>query len=336
MRVEKRSPAVGKSGMALMIVLAVIAVLSIAVIGFGRRTESVMEQARYFQDQASLRAMGMSGIEIGFAVLYQDRLLGDYDSLLEGWSSLESIALDRLFTQGSLTIEIVDLSGLFPINRLAARKQVQGSAGEAELFRKMLVRLLTSGKFAVEDEMQARVIVDSLADWLDSDDTALPFGAENGYYLAQEEPHPARNGPVEFIDELLQVRGMTPEILYGSDESQGVAEYINIYGNGRINLNTAPALVLQALVPGISETEVEVIDEFRRSDESALMLEKPDWYRTVAGWPREALIEQPLITTASRHFRVKALAKQGGRNVQATADVERGDEDIVIKYRSME
>ena len=68
MRDEVRFPVLDKRGMALLIVLAVGAVLSIAVIGFGRRTHSAMEVAHYFQDQVSLRAMGESGIDLGLSV----------------------------------------------------------------------------------------------------------------------------------------------------------------------------------------------------------------------------------------------------------------------------
>lgn len=336
MRDEVQFPVLDKRGMALLIVLAVVAVLSIAVIGFGRRTHSAMEVAHYFQDQVSLRAMGESGIDLGLSVLHRDRLLGEHDSLLESWNKLETIDLGSLFNQGSLKVKIIDLSGLFPLQRVAAQSQAQSSESEAELFRQMLFRLLTSGDFAVEDESEARIIVDSLTDWVDNDDEPLPFGAENGYYLAQEEPHPARNGPIEFIEELLQVQGMTSEILYGNDEKQGLAEYINIYGNNGININTAPPIVVQALTPDATEAAVEIIDEFRRSDESAPLLEESDWYRSVAGWPRQALIGQGLITTTSNHFQVKATAGNGRRTLTLIADVERDQGDIVINYRSAE
>lgn len=188
----------------------------------------------------------------------------------------------------------------------------------------------------MEGENEARIIVDSLTDWIDNDDEPLPFGAENSYYLAQEEPYPARNGPIEFIDELLQVQGMTSELLYGNGEKQGLAEYINIYGYDGININTAPPIVIQALTPNVTEAAVEIIDEFRRSDESAPLLEKSDWYRSTGGWPQQTLIGQALITTASNHFQVKVTASNGRRTLTLVADVERDDGDIVINYRREE
>ncbi len=325
----------GESGMALLLVLAVIAVLSVVVIGFNDRTQSAMERAFYVQDKVQMQAMAASGVDIGLAVLYHDRGESDHDTLVEDWAKLDSQRFGELFEDGGLQVGIADLSGRFPINRLVALAEVD-TGNDSEAYRKMLVRLLTNGQFAVLDEIEARIIVDSLTDWLDGDDDPLPYGAENDYYLTQTEPYPARNGPVEFIDELLQVRGMTMEILHGSGEKKGLAEYISIYGNDRININTAPALVLQALAPEISEEDVSIIDEFRRNDDSALLLAEPNWYFTVLGWPQDIVIEPSLITTKSSFFKVVAAARYRTHTLRMTADVAREREEMTIYYRSMD
>lgn len=322
-------------GMALLLVLAVIAVLGVALLAFNKRTESAMERAFYVQDRVQLQAMAESGIDIGLAVLYVDQSQSEYDSLGEDWSMLAGRELGRLFEDGSLRVRIADLSGRFPINRLAASGST-GSDGAAEAYRALLVRLLTSGQFAVQDEIEARIIVDSLTDWLDGDDRALPYGVENDFYLSLAEPRPARNGPVEFIAELLQVRGMSTEILFGSDEKVGLAEYINIYGNGRININTAPPLLLQMLAPGISEEDVNIIDEFRTGEDSGAALKQPDWYRSVLGWPQNIVIEPSLIATQSLYFRIEATARYRTRSLSMQADIGRKDEELTFHYRSMD
>lgn len=322
-------------GMALLLVLAVIAVLGVALLAFNKRTESAMERAFYVQDRVQLQAMAESGIDIGLAVLYVDQSQSEYDSLVEDWSMLAGHELGQLFEDGSLRVRIADLSGRFPINRLAASGST-GSDGAAEAYRALLVRLLTSGQFAVQDEIEAWIIVDSLTDWLDGDDRALPYGAENDFYLSLAEPRPARNGPVEFIAELLQVRGMSTEILFGSDEKVGLAEYINIYGNGRININTAPPLLLQMLAPGISEEDVNIIDEFRTGEDSGAALKQPDWYRSVLGWPRNIVIEPSLIATQSLYFRIEATARYRTRSLSMQADIGRKDEELTFHYRSMD
>lgn len=63
-------------------------------------------------------------------------------------------------------------------------------------------------------------IADSIVDWRDADETALAQGAENAYYQALATPYKCKNGPFDTVEELLLVRGMTPEILYGEDWNQ--------------------------------------------------------------------------------------------------------------------
>jgi general secretion pathway protein K len=48
-------------------------------------------------------------------------------------------------------------------------------------------------------------------DWIDQDDDERPQGAEEGYYRALTPPYGSRNGPMLFLEELLLVKGMTPE-----------------------------------------------------------------------------------------------------------------------------
>jgi general secretion pathway protein K len=322
-------------GMALLLVVATISVLSVVVISFGQRTRSSMTQAFYYRDGALLQSMAESGVDIGISVLYDDRLSNRYDALVEPWSRLADVDLAPLFEQGSLRLRIDDLSGRIPINRLVPFAEQETEKRSAEAFRTVLVRLLSDGEFAVEDEQQARIIVDSITDWLDTDETPLPFGAETDYYLSLENPYPAKNGALETVDELLQVRGITPEILYGSDEKSGLSEYITIYGRGKINVNTAPLLLFKALAPGISEDVLEMVEDFRTDAESAPLLAEPGWHQTLIGWPQDAVIDQRLITTRSTYFSVSAAARMKSSRQQLTAVVGRSDSSLTILYRSM-
>ena len=60
-------------------------------------------------------------------------------------------------------------------------------------------------------------LVDAILDWLDADDETRPGGAETEDYETLPEQIVCRNGPLETIEELLLVRGMTTEILFGED-----------------------------------------------------------------------------------------------------------------------
>ena len=81
---------------------------------------------------------------------------------------------------------------------------------------------------------------------------------------------------------------------------------------------------------------MNIIDEFRRSDDSALLLAKPNWYRSVLGWPQDIVIEPSLITTSSSCFKVAAAAQYRTHALRMTADIVRKSEEIAIYYRSID
>jgi type II secretory pathway component PulK len=59
--------------------------------------------------------------------------------------------------------------------------------------------------------------VQALLDFLDFDDQARSEGAESEYYERLPQPYIARDTDLETLEELLLVRGFTPELFYGED-----------------------------------------------------------------------------------------------------------------------
>jgi len=57
----------------------------------------------------------------------------------------------------------------------------------------------------------------AIVDWRDTDDNPQPYGAESDYYGSLPSPYRAKNAPFETVEELLLVKGVTPELLYGMD-----------------------------------------------------------------------------------------------------------------------
>lgn len=74
-------------------------------------------------------------------------------------------------------------------------------------------------------------IADAIMDWIDDDDETREFGAEFDYYQSLGSPYEPNNGPFNTVEELLLVRGVTPEMLYGAD----------INRNGQIDTHEEPA-----------------------------------------------------------------------------------------------
>ncbi len=64
-------------------------------------------------------------------------------------------------------------------------------------------------------------IADAILDWLDADDEPRPLGAEFAdYYMNLQPAYKPANGPIESIEQLLLVRGVTPQMLFGYDENR--------------------------------------------------------------------------------------------------------------------
>jgi general secretion pathway protein K len=107
------------------------------------------------------------------------------------------------------------------------------------------------------------IIGDSLLDWRDANEEHRVNGAESeDTYLKLPVPYRSRNGNLESVRELLQIKGVTPALYYGSEGRPGLATAVTVRSPGRVNLNTADVLVLKAL--GVSDAEIIQLLQTRR------------------------------------------------------------------------
>ncbi len=60
-------------------------------------------------------------------------------------------------------------------------------------------------------------LADAILDFIDNDDMPRTNGCESEYYTGLSPAYSAKNSPLESLDELLLVRGVTSEVLYGED-----------------------------------------------------------------------------------------------------------------------
>jgi type II secretory pathway component PulK len=102
------------------------------------------------------------------------------------------------------------------------------------------------------DDGDADRVAQAIMDWKDLDDFRRARGAEREEYVQADAPILPPNGPFGSIDELLHVRGMTPEIY------ARMRPFLALTGSGRVNVSAAPAEVLTAL-PGMSDDLLALI-----------------------------------------------------------------------------
>ncbi len=120
-----------------------------------------------------------------------------------------------------------------------------------------LLRLLTALGTPVG---QAEEIAAAIVDWRTRLDQLHPSPFD-GFYLSQSPSFIARHASFQESEELLLVKGMTPELYYGSslDGSRaGLRDCVSVYSNtGQVDINTAQPATLQAI--GLSPEDTATI-----------------------------------------------------------------------------
>ncbi len=103
-------------------------------------------------------------------------------------------------------------------------------------------------------------IVDAILDWLDPDEAPRQFGAEQDYYLGLDPPYAPRNGPIAGLDELLLVRGVTPELLYGLDQNRnGFVEAGEVARGALLEIDNADGSMNRGWSAYLTITSVELL-----------------------------------------------------------------------------
>jgi general secretion pathway protein K len=283
-------PLGNRHGMALLIVLSVVSLIVVLTIQFNKNMRQNLITSGLAGNAVKLEAMARSGINLAMAVLDKDAKENEYDSLQDSWAVLAQENLSPLFDGGLLTVEITDNNGRFQINSLVQSKtseQTNQSPQQANTLeratRNVLLRLLRNEPFALEDS-EARTIIDSLIDWIDADDGdwEQELGAESSYYQSLKTPYPCKNGPIEFIEELLLVKGITPELFYGTKDHPGLDRLLTTQGtDGKININTADPLLLQALHEDLTKQMVDDMLAFREDANNKDTLASIKWISEV-------------------------------------------------------
>jgi general secretion pathway protein K len=311
------------SGMALILTILVISLIVALTLQFNISMRSNLYAAANLRDGIKLGCIARSGFNGALAVLHEDASSGNVDTLHEAWAHLRILSESSasLFDEGRFVVEIADHSGRIQINQLVEK---DGEVNDTQ--KGLLMRFLGLPEFNLDPE-EAGNIVDAIKDWIDPDSEPTRFGAEDAYYQALEKPYPCKNAPVEFLDELLLVRGITQELFYGSGEKPGISAYLSPHGNGKININTADPLVLRALSDQIDQDLAEDMVAYREDEDNDLS--DPKWYKKVPGMSDVSILET-LLTPSSTYFEITSEGFKGSMAKRIEGVVERKEKTLNI------
>ncbi len=313
-------------GMALILTILIISLIVALTLQFNTSMWTNLHAAANLRDGIKLSCIARSGFNGALAVLYEDASSGNVDTLRETWAHAGIISGSSayLFDEGRFLIEIADLSGRIQINQL-----VDQSGNYVDTQKGLLVRFLSSAEFDLDDE-EVENIVDAIKDWIDNpdtDDVTGWGGAEDSYYQALEKPYPCKNAPLEFLEELLLVRGITTELFYGTEERPGISPYLSTHGDGKININTAAPLVLRALSERIDEDLAEDMVAYREGEDNDLSVST--WYKEVPGMG-DVSIPDSLLTISSKYFEITSEGLKGSMSKRIKGVVERKEGKLQV------
>ena len=310
-------------GFALILTILIISLIVALTLQFNTSMRYNLHAAATLKDGITLKAIAESGFDYSLAVLFEDASNNDFDTLHEIWadSQLLSSISGYMFDEGRLEVKITDHSGKIAINRLVDEN------GKYNTKQKdLLVRFLRLEKFGLYEE-EVDSIVDAIKDWIDTDDEVTGFAAENPYYQSLTNPYSCRNSSMKYLKELLLVKGVDKELFYGENDNPGVSDYLTIYGDGRININTAANPVLMALSDRIDQSMAEKMAVYRENE--AHDLKNPAWYRDLPGM-KDVQIDTDLLTTSSANFEIKSTGFKGMMCKRVTGMVERQKKSLQI------
>ncbi|HTL47660.1 MAG TPA: hypothetical protein VL688_06300 [Verrucomicrobiae bacterium] len=178
-----------------------------------------------------------------------------YDGSADGWSDNESLFRDHPLQGGVFSVyhEVLnEYSGQTErkYGILDEESKLNVNRAKTDILKNLLV--LAAGL----KEEDAAVLANRITDWRDDDtEPTLPGGAEKYDYLSMRGAYEPKDGDLQSIEELLLVKGMTPEIF------SSIRPYVTVYGDGTVNVNTAGSKVLLSL--GLSEAAVNGVRLFR-------------------------------------------------------------------------
>ena len=212
-----------RPGIVLLAVLVVIVLLSLAAYNYSDAMLAEYKASDNYHKNAQARAFADSGIHYAMAMLSNP---DNVTSLLNGnpFNNL-TVFKDHVVgqgndktTQGYFTL----IAPLDPSDPAATGTCHYGVIDESSKININALMLLDSTGTTLYNMLLLLPNMDpdtanSIIDWVDTDSTPRQGGAESDYYSGLTPPYNAKNGPLDSVEELLLVKGVTPQLLYGAD-----------------------------------------------------------------------------------------------------------------------
>ena len=227
----------------LVLVLIVIVIASLSVYSFTGLMVAYDDAAYLSGDLVQARVAVESGVEAARLILSQPPDLridsgglynnpGLFQAItvstgIDGVTpcnfSIVAPSLDDMGMYGGLRFGLQDESARLNINALTVIEEnwsglsalVAATGVEEEATTDNIAVLLLLGLPGMTEN-----VANAILDWLDEDDIERDNSFEFAYYSALPTPYEPSNGPIQSVEELLLVEGVTPTLLFGADANR--------------------------------------------------------------------------------------------------------------------
>lgn len=309
-----------QQGIALITILVMVALATILAATIAKRQANTAENTAYLmrQNQSLLYA---KSAEAFFSELLVDDAnnAGAVDHLQENWAKpMPAFPVEDGFVSGTLQ----DESGKFNLNSLVNDEGVPNP--QAKLwFEKLLLRV------GLPEKLSEAVI-----DWQDADDEISgTMGAENSYYQGLPQGYLAANSKFHNVEELKLVRG------FEDQKYLQIVDYVSALpaSDSKVNVNTAPAMLLASLDPKLDINAVEQALQKRQANLEHFSNINDLWATEPFKQVNSDLQSQvnALLGVQSNYFTAKIEVLLSERKRQFSSDLVRKDKTVYVVYRSM-
>ena len=310
-------------GSILILTLWSISLLVIFALYLGVIVRQRLTLATRLEERYKLRLIAEAGAKRAIIQIVSSMQGGEtYDSLTEAWSSDAGLFQDIRVGDGNFSVSYVyvnDKNGNLATRYGAIDEESKLNINTAD---KIILRNFL--KIAAgSSDMDAQEIAASIMDWRDKDsELSLPIGsAEDRDYRSRYYPYEAKDSHFEVLEELLLVNGIDRQIY------EDIKRYITVYGDGKININTAEKVVLLSL--GLDRRVADMIISFRYGEDNMIGTEDDRVFVSTANIipalsqyidmsesevaVLSRVVEQN-FTVASKNFKIRSQAElNGGR-----------------------
>ncbi len=212
-----------RQGMVLIVVLVTIVILSLAAYSFTALMQTEEQATRLMTRRIQSKYLVDSGVD--YVRLYlssTDDEIREKGGLWDNYSRFQAIPV---------AVESANLANVGYFTVISSSLDEEGNPegyryGLMDESSKINLNVLPFNDAyltgSARDLLMAlpemtEEIADAILDWLDADDDPRDFGTERSYYNSSVPAYDTKNGPLDSIDELLLVRGVTPRLLFGLD-----------------------------------------------------------------------------------------------------------------------